>query len=385
MAAEDYNTFDLEKQDLDEYDDTVICCICTNVYTDPKALPCIHTFCMKCLQQTGLQSNKGPGDEMPCPLCRRQFKIPQEGFFGLPNNFFTEKLIQLLTNVTSPSVSARGLCDVCVDDNEEMRKDMPKADMYCSDCKQNLCKECCKYHRILKLTKHHKFVPLGLNEQRVSVDNVMESLAPSVCELHEQKILDIYCAECKTVQCAVCFIDGHKHHEGSHVTKFVDDFRKQIEKNIETINQCSSQTQLKKSELLKIKEDMRLEASRVEFDVLNRREEIKQFAVVQSVSLLQNLYSVRDSKLKEIQMEAGDIDAHLSCLQSYSSFYQKVKAKGSASDICRAVSESSVKALELKQQGQSLIEREVQCPLSCFITLDLKEFLQNDDNTTGGN
>ena len=110
MAAEDCKPVEFENQELD---DTISCCICTEFYTDPKALPCIHTFCMKCLQEIGLKTNKGPGDEMPCPICRRQFKIPEEGFCGLPNNFFIAKLIEV-ANVSNPSESSRTFCDACL-------------------------------------------------------------------------------------------------------------------------------------------------------------------------------------------------------------------------------------------------------------------------------
>ena len=316
---------------------------------------------------------------MPCPICRRQFKIPQEGFSGLPNNFLIAKLIQV-ANVSNPSESSRDICDICRDDNEETGKEIPGANIYCIDCKQKLCEECCRHHRKSKLNKNHKLIPI--NEQQVSNDCTVAKLAPSVCELHEQKVLDVYCDECKTVECAVCFIDRHKQHEGSHVSKYVDDFRKQIESNIETINQCSSQIQMKKAELIKIKEDMQQKVEMLEEDVMKRRDELKQFADSQATSLLQSLCSLSQSKFKEIQMEADDIDAHLSCLQSYSSYCQKMMAKGSDSDICRAASDLSFKATELQTQYQSLTEKQIQFFKVIFKKSEIKEFLE-DDNWLG--
>src|ERR1043165_417190 len=130
MATNDLDSGDINKQD--DVDDMTTCCICTEVYTDPKALPCIHTFCMKCIQETGLKTNKEPGDEMPCPICRRPFKIPQEGFCGLPKHFFIEKLIQL-ANVSDQSVSLRALCDVCVEEHKEDGREIRAADTFCVD------------------------------------------------------------------------------------------------------------------------------------------------------------------------------------------------------------------------------------------------------------
>src|ERR1043165_3030109 len=128
MATNDLDSGDINKQD--DVDDMTTCCICTEVYTDPKALPCIHTFCMKCIQENGLKNNKGPGDEMPCPICRRLFKIPSEGFCELPNNFFIQNLIQV-TNVSDQPAASRAVCDACLDENkEDADKEIPEANAY---------------------------------------------------------------------------------------------------------------------------------------------------------------------------------------------------------------------------------------------------------------
>src|SRR6218665_401827 len=155
MAAEDSIISEVKKLALGE---TTRCCICTDVYTHPKLLPCSHTFCMKCIEETGLKTNKRPEDEMPCPLCRRKFKIPLEGFNGLPNNYFIEKLIQV-ENILDQPVSSKDVCDACLEEDEEKTcEQITTAAAYCVECKQKLCEECCRHHRKVKLTKNHKLV-----------------------------------------------------------------------------------------------------------------------------------------------------------------------------------------------------------------------------------
>src|ERR1043165_7938387 len=68
------------------------CPICLDTFKDPKCLPCIHTFCLRCLQKYG--KDKSEGDEIACPLCRQEFKIPVGGFDKLPNNFFIGNLLE---------------------------------------------------------------------------------------------------------------------------------------------------------------------------------------------------------------------------------------------------------------------------------------------------
>jgi len=69
------------------------CSICREVFTDPRGLPCYHTFCLKCLLNCG--KDKQPGDRMACPLCRKEFTIPGDGLSGLQKNFYIEKLLHV--------------------------------------------------------------------------------------------------------------------------------------------------------------------------------------------------------------------------------------------------------------------------------------------------
>jgi len=75
----------------DELDDMTECSICTEVFTDPRGLPCYHTFCLKCLQT--YCEDKRPGRRVPCPLCRKEFTIPGDGLSGLQKNFYVEKML----------------------------------------------------------------------------------------------------------------------------------------------------------------------------------------------------------------------------------------------------------------------------------------------------
>ena len=61
------------------------CSICLESYRDPRSLPCVHTFCLQCIE--GVSRDKHPGDSLDCPLCRKEFTIPDGGVAHLPKNF----------------------------------------------------------------------------------------------------------------------------------------------------------------------------------------------------------------------------------------------------------------------------------------------------------
>ena len=132
--------------------DILECPICKEAAKTPKCLPCIHTFCLECLEKYG--EDERPGDEMPCPLCRQLFKIPAEGFKKLPNNIFIEQITasaRLFSSLASSGVKCEG-CD---------RLD---ARNYCVDCAESMCDACSGTHRNQKATRAHKVVSLSEKE-----------------------------------------------------------------------------------------------------------------------------------------------------------------------------------------------------------------------------
>ena len=76
-----------------EFKDIAESPICTEVYSEPKVLPYIHTFCLKCLE--GWSKDKNPGDQVSCPLCRMEFTVPDGRLEKLPKNYFVAKLLEV--------------------------------------------------------------------------------------------------------------------------------------------------------------------------------------------------------------------------------------------------------------------------------------------------
>ena len=80
---------------LDNLHDEVSCSVCMCTFTDPKQLPCLHSFCLHCLN--GIQRSSGVHSKITCPECRRQFQIPGSGNPSeLPTNFRINSLLDVL-------------------------------------------------------------------------------------------------------------------------------------------------------------------------------------------------------------------------------------------------------------------------------------------------
>ena len=73
--------------------DLTTCPICVELVDNPKSLPCLHAFCLKCLQSCF--KDRRPGSEVPCPTCRKKFQIPVDGLGGLQHHFIIQRLVDV--------------------------------------------------------------------------------------------------------------------------------------------------------------------------------------------------------------------------------------------------------------------------------------------------
>lgn len=49
------------------------CAVCLEQYKEPKVLPCLHSYCKKCLE--GLLTKQGEVWRMNCPSCRISVEV----------------------------------------------------------------------------------------------------------------------------------------------------------------------------------------------------------------------------------------------------------------------------------------------------------------------
>ncbi|KXS14714.1 hypothetical protein M427DRAFT_155812 [Gonapodya prolifera JEL478] len=91
----------------------LMCPICLDSFSDPRILPCSHTFCYCCISQLVQSSSHEPNlisvllagapQTISCPICKRQSSIPYGGVSALPRNLPVRAMVDLLQ--TAPPLS----------------------------------------------------------------------------------------------------------------------------------------------------------------------------------------------------------------------------------------------------------------------------------------
>jgi len=136
------------------------CPICKNESQNLRLLPCIHSFCLECLER--YCRDNLPGDDVPCPECRTDFRIPKKGVADLPVRTFSA------TRPKEKSLSVPS--GTCVEHEERLR-------MYCLDCSVKVCSTCCfQAHKDHSYERYDQVVEKFLR----SIDNAVDPLTTRV-------------------------------------------------------------------------------------------------------------------------------------------------------------------------------------------------------------
>ena len=114
-----------------QLDDITECSICRETLMNPKVLPCVHTFCLKCLDAWKQTKPADVNGWMVCPLCQ----VPADGFRQLPGNVFVEKMLAM-KRLAGQAGSLR--CEICDNDGADDSR-VPPATAYCTDSAVRAC------------------------------------------------------------------------------------------------------------------------------------------------------------------------------------------------------------------------------------------------------
>lgn len=354
--------------------DILECSVCKDVFEDARMLPCIHSFCLKCLKE---MLSRCTENVITCPMCRSEFPMPENGVDGLRKNFFLmrlEETMQKLQIVNSNS-GTKSSCDVCCRDSVTVGEP-PNAERYCSDCKERLCSKCCSSHNSNVLNRKHNLIAISDNPER-KVE--LERDALIFCDIHKQHPIDMYCLRCREVLCARCYIERHPHHEKKLITEASQMFHDQLQQSIARLSPDKEILLRKKEELENGKSAVLLEMAQLEKTIIDIRDAVVKRADDDAKSLLLMLSLKKKEKEKDFEMLIGDVMFKYSCLDSYLSYCKGLSSEGSDFDVCQAAHWLETRFNELRQlNAVNHQSSEVRFQMECQKT-DVEAFLSKSN------
>ncbi|CAH1256712.1 TRIM2 [Branchiostoma lanceolatum] len=227
---------------LEEFDEKFLTCpVCEDIYDDPRVLPCLHTFCAKCLEKW--RREKG---QLTCPTCRHQVTLQGTGVSSLPPNFFINSLLDF--RALHKSEKDHTQCQMCKSD--------AKVEGRCSDCDFLVCKNCIKVHNSIPALKDHYIITLHELKNPGSRPKYTRA---QYCPRHTDQRMTFYCQPCAKLVCRDCTITEHRPgpnhdpHEVSEVAqKYKTDLQTLVAKTLDTADDLNKAKETVGQELTSI-------------------------------------------------------------------------------------------------------------------------------------
>ena len=208
-------------EDLEEgLEDEITCPVCQEHFRDPKILPCLHYYCKECVRQLALRA--GTNRPFTCPECRRGTVLPQNDPDQLPTAFFVNRMKELRTKMEKAQGKMEARCEMCSG---------AKAEAFCRQCTDFICKDCSKLHKKLKVFAGHKVVTLQELKEGGGKAIPLKEAPPPICKDHDEQ-LKIYCFDCNHLICRDCIIYDHAGHKSEFVKKSAPQYKKTLKESL---------------------------------------------------------------------------------------------------------------------------------------------------------
>ncbi|XP_061770497.1 transcription intermediary factor 1-alpha isoform X4 [Nerophis ophidion] len=280
---------------------------------EPKLLPCLHSFCKRCLpapcrggdtrrEQLGLQGdNNKQMATIRCPVCR------QESWeMDVLDNFFVKDSAEV------PSSTMEKNSQVCMscDDNTE-------ATGYCLECVEFLCVTCIEAHQRVKFTRDHTI----RQKEEMSPEAVAVSTQkPVFCDIHKQEPLKLFCETCDRLTCRDCQLLKHKDHNYQFLEdayrnhrQYLENMTQQLQEKRKAIEEFSNSIN---NGLQQVEENRKSVTNEIKKSICNLIMEINRKGKVLA-NQLESLTTDHEMGLKKQQKDVDSLRRHLDHVISF--------------------------------------------------------------------
>uniref|UniRef100_H3A378 RING-type E3 ubiquitin transferase n=1 Tax=Latimeria chalumnae TaxID=7897 RepID=H3A378_LATCH len=263
----------------------LVCSICLDRYHNPKVLPCLHTFCEKCLQ------NYIPPQSLTlsCPVCRQTSILPEKGVAALQNNFFITNLMEVL--------------------------------------QRN---------------------PESVREETSMMESVSAvSGKPLSCPNHEGKGMEFYCESCETAMCRECTEGEHREHVTVPLKDVVEQHKASLKNQLDAIKNRLPQLAAAIELVNEISKQLTERKNDAVSEISSTFEELERALHQRKNTLINDLEAIASAKQKVLQSQLDSLRQGQENIKSSCSFTEQALNHGSETEVLLVKKQMSERLSEL--------------------------------------
>ena len=304
---------------LDKLEGQLTCPVCLDQYDNPKTLPCLHSFCLKCIQQLPLKL-EGDKKLIDCPTCRTEVKLPSNGVEDLQSAFFINSLMEV-KHVLNVSSKQQVLCENCEEQQD--------ASGYCKQCQTWLCEGCVAHHKKWKRFSSHKVA---------SIKDVASTTSPLIeeevmsCSNHKEP-LKVYCETCQALICRDCTIRTHRDHDYHLVSDMFPKHLEEIESILCSLKEKLSATTDNITAIGKRESEIKDHEKALRKDIDSYVQSLIEFLRASQQEMVERMHTIVEKNLKLLAQQKKEAEIALEQLQSCAEYVEQCLQHGSHQQV----------------------------------------------------
>ncbi|XP_029026545.1 tripartite motif-containing protein 3-like isoform X2 [Betta splendens] len=251
----------------------LVCSICLDHYHNPKVLPCLHTFCEKCLQ------NYIPPQSLTlsCPVCRQTSILPEKGVAALQNNFFITNLMEVLQR--DPECSRPEACNV------------------------------------------------------LESASAATACPPLSCPNHEGKVMEFYCESCETAMCLECTEGEHREHVTVPLRDVLEQHKSALKNQLDAVRNRLPQLTAAIELVNEISKQLLERKNEAVTEIGNTFDELEKALHQRKSALITEVENICSTKQKVLQAQLTTLLQGKENIQSSCNFTEQALSHGSATEV----------------------------------------------------
>uniref|UniRef100_A0AAX7TKT1 Tripartite motif-containing protein 2 n=1 Tax=Astatotilapia calliptera TaxID=8154 RepID=A0AAX7TKT1_ASTCA len=267
----------------------LICSICLDRYENPKVLPCLHTFCERCLQ------NYIPAHSLTlsCPVCRQTSILPEKGVAALQNNFFITNLMDVLQR-------APGSC----------------------------------------------------SQEAAALNNITTVATGQLlsCPNHGGSVMEFYCPPCETAMCQECTSGEHGEHPTVPLKDVVEQHKASLHHQLDAVKKRLPEIDSALQTLSEILQQLTNQKSAIEDDIHATFDELQKTLNVRKSVLLMELEVNYGLKQKVLQAQLDTLLQGQEGITSSCNFTEQALSQGTEAEVLLVKKQMGERLVELASQ-----------------------------------
>ena len=338
--------------------DELRCSLCSQLYSSPRVLPCLHSFCEACLKNH--QENVCGEGELTCPVNFCQESAGEISLDELPTNVWLESKISVETSIERIS---KGKCDICGDSSSST---------FCTDCGIALCGGCItNWHNRNKLYKNHSLVPIteSAESARTALVNhfAQSTRQKHYCSNHDGREAEFSCHDCKEFRCYLCCLSGScKDHDYKCITDIAKGSRSSLKDSVQSLTSPAEKLKSLFAECKKTKDQVSAHEKECEETIEAVVSERIATLMKQKKELLTQCHTIAQSKRTRLDLQMEQIQRMTQQIEHSFTVVSQACSDHTDTELL-AVSDEMVQRVE-KLNGEFAKEKLYPCTTDAIVT-----------------